>query len=258
MDACGETMCNTGREPGTSSPQRISIDRTPGPSRMRIRLAENFRALFYAPYYAAQALGLYAQEGAEVEFLASSSPSDAVAALHDGTIDLTWGGPMRVMRARDQDPASPLTCFCEVVARDPFFLVGHGDRTAFTLADLQRLRFARVSEVLTPWMCLQHDLRVRTSSEASVSMRRSTVTARGASRAGASMAANRQPDRAGPPQAGTLVPCRSALAAAAAMVPRSRLSSSPMKGGTRNISLCLGKRSAKLATAGSARRPTRS
>jgi NitT/TauT family transport system substrate-binding protein len=124
---------------------------------MKVRLAENFRAVFYAPFYAAQALGLYADEGVEVALIESAVPGDAVSAVLDGTIDLTWGGPMRVMKARDQRPDSPMLCFGEVVARDPFFLVGRADN--FRLADLSRLRFATVSEVPTPWMCLQHDLR---------------------------------------------------------------------------------------------------
>ena len=58
-----------------------------------------------------------------------------------------------------QDPSSPLVCFCEVAARDPFFLVGSGDRPEFRLADLAELRFGTVSEVPTPWLCLQQDLR---------------------------------------------------------------------------------------------------
>jgi NitT/TauT family transport system substrate-binding protein len=46
-----------------------------------------------------------------------------------------------------------------VAARDPFFLVGRSDRAEFQLTDLPRLRVATVSEVPTPWLCLQHDLR---------------------------------------------------------------------------------------------------
>ena len=126
---------------------------------MKIKLAENFRAVFYAPFYAAQALGFYAREGVEIELLSSSVPGDAVTALLAGAIDITWGGPMRVMKAHDRDPNSPLVCFCEVVTRDPFYLVGRSNGAAFELADLPRLRFAAVSEVPTPWMCLQHDLR---------------------------------------------------------------------------------------------------
>jgi NitT/TauT family transport system substrate-binding protein len=84
---------------------------------MPIRLAENFRALFYAPLYAAQSLGFYAQEGVEVELIGSAAPGDGVSALLNDTIDITWGGPMRVMKAHDLQRSSPLVCFCEVVAR---------------------------------------------------------------------------------------------------------------------------------------------
>ena len=125
----------------------------------RIKLAENFRAVFYAPFYATHALGFYDREAVEVELLSSSIPGYGVSALLDGTVDITWGGPMRVMKAGDQQPTSPLVCFCEVVARDPFYLVGRNTRPNFQLADLPSLRFAAVSEVPTPWMCLQHDLR---------------------------------------------------------------------------------------------------
>lgn len=120
---------------------------------------ENFRAVFYAPYYATIALDLYKREGLDVELLTSAAPGNAVPKLIDGAIELTWGGPMRVMKAHDQDSRSPLVNFCEVVSRDPFFLIGPRTNRPFCLADLEHLRFASVSEVPTPWMCLQQDLR---------------------------------------------------------------------------------------------------
>ena len=45
--------------------------------------------------------------------------------------------------------------------RDREIISSWSDPAAFQLADLQRLRFAAVCEVPTPWMCLQHDLRER-------------------------------------------------------------------------------------------------
>src|SRR5436309_11462382 len=114
---------------------------------MPIKLAENFRAVFYAPFYATEALGFYAREGVDVELVPCSRPGDGVASLLDGTVDITWGGPMRVMKAGEQGSSSPLVCFCEMVARDPFFLVGKASRPDFQLADLPSLRFAAVSEV---------------------------------------------------------------------------------------------------------------
>src|SRR3954464_12862146 len=131
---------------------------------MHVKLSENFRAVFYSPFYATNALGFYISEGVEVELLNSPAPAAAASGLLDGTIDLTWGGPMRVMKARDLDSGSPLVCFCEVAARDPFFLVGRGEskgegEETFRLTELPRRRLATVSEVPTPWLCLQHDLR---------------------------------------------------------------------------------------------------
>lgn len=124
-----------------------------------ITLSENFRAVFYAPFYATQTLGHFAAEGIDVKLVTSPSPGAATAGLMDGSIDVSWGGPMRVMKARNEPDGLPIMAFCEVVRRDPFYLVARNGLSAFTLADLPKLRFASVCEVPTPWLCLQHDLR---------------------------------------------------------------------------------------------------
>ena len=103
---------------------------------MAIRLSENFRALFYAPFYAAHAIGAYQAEGVEVELLSSPDPARTAAALRNGEIDAMWGGPLRVMLTHASDPAADSVCFCDVIARDPFFIVGREPRPAFRVADL--------------------------------------------------------------------------------------------------------------------------
>ena len=125
---------------------------------MAIILQESLRALFYAPFYVALARNAYAAEGVEVRFASSPSPGQAAHGLFDGSVDVCWGGPMRVMETYQQQPDCDLVCFAEVVTRDPFMLVGSEPRPNFRLADLIPLRIATVSEVPTPWMCLQHDL----------------------------------------------------------------------------------------------------
>jgi NitT/TauT family transport system substrate-binding protein len=135
---------------------------------MAISLYENMRALLYAPFYATEALGHYASEGVAVERRLAPYVGAPARAVVDGTVDVGWGGPMRVMKEHDDDPASPLICFGEVVARDPFTLVGRTPNPGFDLAELTRLRFASVSEVPTPWLCLQQDLRDRGVDPASV------------------------------------------------------------------------------------------
>jgi NitT/TauT family transport system substrate-binding protein len=126
---------------------------------MTIRLSENFRALFYAPFYAAEATGAFREAGVEVALRPSTDPSMAQRALLSREVDVMWGGPLRAMNNLHADPASPVVCFCDVVARDPFFVIGRTPKPEFKPADLLSVKLGTVSEVPTPWVCLQDDLR---------------------------------------------------------------------------------------------------
>jgi NitT/TauT family transport system substrate-binding protein len=127
---------------------------------MTLTLMENFRAVFYTPFYAAFALQAYEAEGLEVRRMMSTNPAQTMLALLSGQADVAWGGPIRLLLANNQQADSGLVIFCEVVRRDPFFLVGRQPNAAFQLTDLLEGRVATVSEVPTPWLCLQHDLRL--------------------------------------------------------------------------------------------------
>ncbi len=134
-----------------------------------ITLSENFRALFYAPFYAAHATGAYARQGVEVDFRLSADPNRTAAALRSGEVEVMWGGPLRVLLTHDADPSSDVVCFCDVVARDPFFIIGREPRPDFRPADLTGVRLGTVSEVPTPWLCLQDDIRRDGADPAAVS-----------------------------------------------------------------------------------------
>jgi len=124
-----------------------------------ITLSENFRALFYTPFYAAHAIGAYEAEKVEVQLRDSPDPSRTASDLRAGRIDVMWGGPLRVLLTHAADPASDLVCFCDVVARDPFFIIGREPKPDFRPRDLIGPRIGSVSEVPTPWLCLQDDIR---------------------------------------------------------------------------------------------------
>jgi NitT/TauT family transport system substrate-binding protein len=126
---------------------------------MAIRLSENFRALFYAPFYAAHAIGAYHAEGVDVTLVSSADPAQTAAALRAGEVDVMWGGPLRVLLTHAQDPTADSVCFCDVIARDPFFIIGRTPRPKFQISDLLGIRFGSVAEVPTPWLCLQDDIR---------------------------------------------------------------------------------------------------
>lgn len=124
-----------------------------------IKLYEPFRGLLYTPFYLVHTLGAYEAEGVSVQLETAPSPAAASVTLLEGRVDVAWGGPMRVQHHYERDPACDLVLFGEAVTRDPFILVGRDANPEFTLSDLADFRLATVSEVPTPWLCLQEDLR---------------------------------------------------------------------------------------------------
>jgi NitT/TauT family transport system substrate-binding protein len=123
-----------------------------------IILYENMRAAAYIPYYLADTRAAFASEGVEVEIRTSPATHRTAEALLEGEADVSWGGPMRVMLHHDRDPDCPLVCFCQVVGREPFMLIGREPNPTFRFTDLKNARIGTVSEVPTPWMCFQDDL----------------------------------------------------------------------------------------------------
>src|ERR671927_1619061 len=125
---------------------------------MKLRIAENFRAVFYAPFYAIRALGLAEREGLTIEWLPSDAPGSTIEQVKRGAIDAQWGGPMRVLKDHDATGSGKLVCCAEVVCRDPFYVIGRERAPRFQLKDLAAMRVGIVSEVPTPWYCLRADL----------------------------------------------------------------------------------------------------
>lgn len=126
---------------------------------MTITVQETLRGAFYAPFYVALARDAYAEEGVDVRFRSATAPGRAALDLMEGVVDVSWGGPMRVADAHQNVPGCDLVSFAEVVGRDPFMLLGRTPRPGFAVRDLPGLRLGSVSEVPTPWLCLQEDLR---------------------------------------------------------------------------------------------------
>ena len=84
--------------------------------------------------------------------------------MYDGRVDVVWGGPLRAIKLRDENAPEEkaLLAFCEVVGKDPFFLVSGSENDSekpFDFRQLMQARMGVVSEVPTPWLCLQEDLR---------------------------------------------------------------------------------------------------
>jgi len=124
-----------------------------------ITLYENMRTVVYVPFYLAAVRGDWARAGVEVNIVTSPHTTQTALALLDGRADVSWGGPMRVMLHHDADRDCPLVCFGQVVAGEPFILVGREPNPRFRFQDVVGRRIAIAVEVPTPWMTFQDDLR---------------------------------------------------------------------------------------------------
>ena len=124
----------------------------------QITLYENLIACSYTPFYLAQTLGLFKDEGLDINLQLSPSPPETAQGLIDGRADVSFGGPMRVLMHHNIDDDCPLICFGQVVARDPFILIGQKPNSTFSFQDLIGPKIGIATDVPTPWMTLQDDL----------------------------------------------------------------------------------------------------
>ena len=128
----------------------------------KVVLYENLRVCSYTPFYLAHVEGLFEAEGLEVELRLAPAPEETAKGLIEGRADVAFGGPMRVMMHHDAahraGETCPLVCFAQVVARDPFILVGRTPSPGFRFQDLVGPRIAVAVDVPTPWMTLYDDL----------------------------------------------------------------------------------------------------
>jgi NitT/TauT family transport system substrate-binding protein len=127
---------------------------------MKLTLLENFRSMFYAPFYACTELGAYEAEGLDVEVKMTPELGKTLDYVIAGEAEMSWGGPMRLLYALDANPAAGCVAFCEIVGREPTLLVGRTPKPAFRMQDLIGKTVAIFNEAPTPAICLRHDLRL--------------------------------------------------------------------------------------------------
>lgn len=68
-------------------------------------LHENFRALFYTPFYLSNALGAYRHKDLNLRFVETGEPGQAILDVLESRAELAWGGPMWLLHHHNHDPA---------------------------------------------------------------------------------------------------------------------------------------------------------
>lgn len=125
----------------------------------KVRVCEVTHSIFYAPQYAAIALGYFADEGIEIE-LSNGQGADAVmAAVLSGNIDIGFAGPEASIYVYNEGNADYTQVFAQITQRDGSFLIGRENDDNFTWDKVKGKVVLPGRKGGVPYMTLEHVLR---------------------------------------------------------------------------------------------------
>ncbi len=125
----------------------------------KVKVCEVTHSIFYAPQYAAIALGYFADEGIEIE-LSNGQGADAVmAAVLSGNIDIGFAGPEASIYVYNEGNADYTQVFAQITQRDGSFLIGREKDDNFTWDKVKGKVVLPGRKGGVPYMTLEHVLR---------------------------------------------------------------------------------------------------
>lgn len=125
----------------------------------KVRVCEVTHSIFYAPQYAAIALGFFEEEGIEIE-LSNGQGADAVmAAVLSGNIDVGFAGPEASIYVYNEGKQDHTQVFAQITRRDGSFLVARQPDDDFTWDKVKGKTVLPGRKGGVPYMALEYVLR---------------------------------------------------------------------------------------------------
>ena len=124
-----------------------------------VRVCEVTHSIFYAPQYAAIALGFFEEEGIAIE-LSNGQGADAVmAAVLSGNMDVGFAGPEAAIYVYNEGKEDYTQVFAQLTRRDGSFLVAREPDDDFTWDKVRGKVILPGRKGGVPYMTLEHVLR---------------------------------------------------------------------------------------------------
>lgn len=125
----------------------------------KVRVCEVTHSIFYAPQYAAIALGFFEEEGIEIE-LSNGQGADAVmAAVLSGNIDVGFAGPEASIYVYNEGKKDYTQVFAQITRRDGSFLIAREPDDNFTWDKVKGKTVLPGRKGGVPYMALEYVLR---------------------------------------------------------------------------------------------------
>ena len=124
-----------------------------------VRVCEVTHSIFYAPQYAAIALGFFEDEGIEIE-LSNGNGADAVmAAVLSGNMDVGFAGPEASIYVYNEGKKDYTQVFAQITRRDGSFLIAREPTDDFSWEDLRGKTVLPGRKGGVPYMTFEYVLR---------------------------------------------------------------------------------------------------
>ena len=98
-----------------------------GDGTKKVRVSEVTHSVFYAPMYAADALGYFEEEGIEIELTNGGGADNVMAAVLSGSVDIGFCGPEAALYVLIGGSNNVPTVFGQLTKKDGSFLVSRID-----------------------------------------------------------------------------------------------------------------------------------
>ncbi len=103
----------------------------------KITVAEVAHSIFYAPQYAAHALGYFEDEGLDVEIILTAGADKVSSAVLSGDVNIGFSGSEVTVYVYNQGEEDYLVTFAGLTKKDGSFLVAREEIKDFEVEDLK-------------------------------------------------------------------------------------------------------------------------
>ncbi len=125
----------------------------------KVTVCEVTHSIFYAPQYAAMALGFFEEEGLDVELSNGGGADKVMSAVLSGSIDIGFAGPEASIYVYNEGKEDFTQVFAQMTKRDGSFLVARQPDDAFTWDQVKGAHILPGRKGGVPYMAFEYAIR---------------------------------------------------------------------------------------------------
>ncbi len=123
---------------------------------VHLTISEVTHSVFYAPQYAAIALGYFQEEGLEIELVNGGGADNVMTAVLSGQVEIGFAGPEASIYVYNEGKEDFAQVFAQVTKRDGSFIMARTPNPNFTYEDFEGAHILGGRKGGVPYMTLEY------------------------------------------------------------------------------------------------------